>query len=208
MELLDNSSLITGGLKSPELIGIMDSYIQKTRCGYKYMFITVNPRPGTELDFLVARMSKFLRKCWVSEFIYCYEQRGDVITTPLGSELHVHILVKLTKYKRPSDVKRETWNTFKNCCGNKQHVLVKPSMESTNFVNYIMGEKKDPKKTKAVEFDRQWREEVCLLDFYSTWKNIPEREASSSPGGERGVGLSNEEIIIENLEDYCVPDFD
>lgn len=170
MELMANPDLIKMNVD----VGfhrIMDNYVMKTRCGYRYFFVTVNPRNEVGLEWFISKIAKMLKKVWIKKYMYCVEQRGDLEN--MGYGMHMHCLIEVGQYKRPAEVKRKIWNTFKNCCGNRQHVVVKASMEYENFVKYIQGEKKSEEKRTLVEVDKVWRRSVGLESIYGEcpWLN-------------------------------------
>lgn len=151
---------------SPEERGILDNYSRKIRNGIKFAFFTVNVREGVYVEFLMDKISKMLSKCWIKEYMYCIEQRGENEET-MGSGLHAHILVSLNKYKRPSDCKREVYNTFRNLVDNKLHVNMRSGMDGKNFANYILGNKSHDKMDK-VDMDILWRENMGIENVYSS----------------------------------------
>lgn len=140
-----------------------------------YSFITVNP-DSERVDFEVFKkaVDKFLKKSWVDEeYYYVYEQRckdPDDIDN-YGKGFHMHALVR-TKGKIHSHIQRETYNTFKNVVGSKQHIKIKDVKESRAeyVIKYLLGYKDQkgntPEKMDAVGIDYAWRIDLDLEQIY------------------------------------------
>lgn len=144
----------------------------------EWCFITINPDPkkmskndkdGNLIDslynfhFFQKKVEKSMKKNWVLFFRYTYEYY-----TEKGERLHVHAVIRKPKDKRPSEVKREMWNTFKEFCGNPQHVkivyLYSPEVVRQKL-DYIAGVKQ-PCKMDAVKQDREWRDKNAIQQMY------------------------------------------
>lgn len=122
--------------------------------------ITINPQEGTDLDLFVKKIKKCCNKKWVDNWMYCIEWRD------CWKGMHCHIRLQLNKGKKPSEVRRETYNTFKNMVGNPQHVNVKYGVRNDAFIEYIKGIK-DGKDKHNSEFDRANRVVLGLDNWYS-----------------------------------------
>lgn len=157
-------------------IEIISNYIKKCKGGsYKYAFITVNPNSITNdnLTHFIKKIDKCCRKIWVERCLWCLEQRGDSRElADQGHGIHAHILLEIKNGKRSSEIRRETYNTFKHLVGNRNHVNIIFSMVDSNFVNYISGQKKDPSKQVKSEMDLYWRGLMELKPIYGNWFDI------------------------------------
>lgn len=148
---------------------------QKERAeAYGYALITVNPINDTRLEYLEERMNKFLKKKWVNECYWVFEQRCKEIDDidSYGKGLHMHILVAVDG-KAKHEVHRETHNTFKNVVGNDKHIDVRMVQKSRveHAIKYLLGYKdqkgKSPEKMDGVYVDYQWRMDNELDQIYS-----------------------------------------
>lgn len=136
----------------------------------EWVWVTVNPNPALFIedeaevfgDFM-SQVSKAVGKKWVINARWVFEKY-----TKNGERLHVHMVLKKPKNKRPSEVKRELWNTFKDWCGNEQHVKI-VFIYATEVVQqklaYLEGEKQEG-KMECVALDNKWRKEIGIQRMY------------------------------------------
>lgn len=132
-----------------------------------YVFITINPKPGSDLLRFMDTIEKAIHKKWISEYYYTLEQRSETEDNA-GDGFHTHILL-YRDGKRPSEISREFHSTFKEYVGNTKHINIKyiPEKDYDNVLAYIKGEKTDDKMEK-VNIDRIWRSMMGLKQFYSS----------------------------------------
>lgn len=142
-----------------------DMLLKKQSKRRRYIFVTVNVKPGTTLEDLQSKMVKFISKKWVTDLVYTFEQRSEDINNVDG--LHTHMLVYIPK-KRPSEVNREIYSTFKHIVGTKKSINVNyiPLEWVMDKLNYIAGNKEEAKMAKVC-VDRLWRAQNNLSDIYT-----------------------------------------
>jgi len=138
--------------------------VQEDEQGYcsEWVFITVNPKPGTTVKNFQKLVVSAVSKKWIGEYAYAFEWRDQ------SEGLHVHILLTKPHNKRPAQVHREFTNTFKHVIGNPQHVNVKylytPEAVAKRY-HYLYGDKAESKMSK-VENDWIQRDINCLESIY------------------------------------------
>lgn len=133
-----------------------------------YIWLTVNPSKD-DLPSLVKKVEKAVAKKWILGYAYAYEQRGESIEDIHG--YHAHILIERGE-KRPSDARKELWNTFKTLFpGQVAHYTgtfhLRFVEDRENFDSYLRGIKKGDKDKKG-EIDALWREINGLEAYYSS----------------------------------------
>ena len=141
----------------------------------KYCFFTLNFKSDVGLNDILYCMHQIVNKCWIRDWKYCIEQRGQT-DEDMGKGLHVHLLMPKPSDKQPWNCKNEVWNNFKKYCGFdykfvfESHFLIIPNDWVEEKIEYMKGNKiKDPdgSKAKKVEFDRKFRKLKNLQDLYS-----------------------------------------
>lgn len=177
--------------------GIMDSYIRKSRHGYRYFMFTINPKPEVTLSEFHKKIKKCITKKWIGKWMYNLEQRSDDCQNIYG--IHCNIFIEVAGYKRPSDCMREVYNTFKNCVGHKRHVCMRKNVDKArNFIRYCMGKKADENKSDIIDCDNLWRDYVDLQHYYT---NMTEDEIEvlvfALPAVTGGEGLANTSKDVE-----------
>jgi len=125
---------------------------------YKYCMFTINPREGVDIINFLAKVRKACKKKWISNYIWCAEWRSE------KEGFHVHIRTENNKAKKPSEMKREMFSTFKNFVDNKLHVNMRGSTKEDAFINYVKGTKKGKPKPNAL-FDIQNRHKWKIPNF-------------------------------------------
>lgn len=129
----------------------------------EWIWVTVNP-DNTKVSLIdfVKKCKKAFQKKWMLSSLYSFENH-----TKSGERFHCHCLIRKMIDKRPSEVKRELWNTFKTVCGNQKHVHIK--FIKTEFheqkEQYVYGNK-DETKMDDVMKDAAWRKIYDLEPYY------------------------------------------
>ena len=142
----------------------------------EWLWFTVNPDPSNfeedeaeALREFMQKVSKAVGKKWVLNARYVFERY-----TKNGERVHMHMVLKKPKNKRPSEVKRELWNTFKDWCGNEKHVkvvfLYSPEVVQQKLA-YLEGEKQEG-KMENVSLDNKWRKEMGIQRIYDAKQKI------------------------------------
>lgn len=137
-----------------------------------HLFITINPRPDSDFEKFKEAVQKVVTKKWISDYLYCYEQRGTTMETQ-GEGFHVHMLLPRNG-KKPAEAQREIYNTVKKFCSNVKHVDIKPVAGEQNIQNkidYIKGICKSKNEEGSDKFEKHqidicWRIEMGLEPFY------------------------------------------
>ncbi len=112
-----------------------------TGLDYTHTFVTVTPKSTVTFEEFKKKVEKSLTKKWIDEAWYVYEWRQ------FDRGLHLHMLIKFNKNKKPSEVHREFWSTFKKLLGlSKKNVNVKNSNRPKNLMQYLKGWKHGARK--------------------------------------------------------------
>ncbi len=143
---------------------------QKNQITFKYVLLTVNPPDITKFEDLHKKTIKCSKKKWIGEAKWCYETRGMgqhlFKNTPIG--IHMHMQIIMNKEKKPSEIRRETFNTFKDVVeDNHKAIHFRFSNRENSFSDYIEGIK-DGKDKKYAETDQTFRKQNNLPDWYAT----------------------------------------
>lgn len=165
-EFTRNPDLLKDDLCCPGEKLIMDNYIKKLRNGFEFAMFVVNFRPDVELEDILVKIRKCLKKIWFKDWMWNLEQRGEC-AEEMGKGIHFNLYIELESYKRPSDMHREIYNTFKHLVNNKMCVCGRYAHDGENFKNYVMGIKADKSKERMMIFDRNWRLDLGLKDYYT-----------------------------------------
>lgn len=115
-----------------------------------FKLITINLDNKIVLDQIrgVFDYTLKMRKCFIDEFWFCIEQRGDNIENTFG--FHIHMLIKLNKHKAKSYLVNEMYNYFKRYITAKNYIDVKDKVYTPeNVINYMSGQKEDSKLDKV-----------------------------------------------------------
>lgn len=133
----------------------------------QFYFITICPYPDTNIKDFIKVMDKVLKKKWIENYVYVYEQRQD---DPDGIfyGIHTHMIVQRNGIAK-SDVIREVYNTCKNIVGSKQSIdvkLIKTQHDLDVNINYILGQKSTEEKRKKQIVDKIFREKNSLQSYY------------------------------------------
>ena len=131
-----------------------------------WMFITVNPKPDVGLKAFVERTHRYCNRAMFSQVLYSFEQRGTVEDDDIGKGFHCHILACRAKGYKPSKVKINTLNSFKNFIGNEASLDYGGVSVLKNRVNYLIGTKQSADKHSKQSADQIWRKIHDLDPFY------------------------------------------
>lgn len=152
----------------PEVYTVWYDKIKAQADSVPFFFVTLNFKPGTEVEVAKKLVSNVIAKKWIGKYYYTYEQRGTS-AEELGTGLHVHLVLIPNRTKHVSEVNREIYNSIKNYVGNRYHVDVK--MYKSEFLSdkldYIQGKKWDPEKDPKIKIDALFREKYFLDTTYN-----------------------------------------
>lgn len=142
---------------------------------YSHLFITVNPPPTLSLNDFLNQIDKTMTKNWIDSYVYVIEQRGEN-ENDIGKGVHTHILLKLTKHKKQSEITREIKNTWKKVLDvDNYHILnIKyiDDLEQKRKQNYILGTKTESVKHLKQAYDIIFRKNNKLQKYYNLHYNI------------------------------------
>lgn len=126
-------------------------------------FITVNPKPDTDLRHFKKIVNAFINRSFVKNCEYQFEQTGKTMEE-LGKHPHVHIIIDKPADMSPAQLLARALSTFKNIIGNKQSIDIKtyPKTYREEKLDYIHGRKWDKDKEEAVKLNQQWRIQNAL----------------------------------------------
>lgn len=179
------------GIDIPELTKEQNEYVQrmiKRKSDLRtinekglYLF-TVRPSDDVAPRELVKATEKFCKRVYMSldKYLVRFEQKGETEGDWRG--WHVHILVKGIYRKKKKYVKsdyiRDLYATFSQFMKiEKQYIDVKEYKNGKLpvLLNYLNGNKCDPKKLKAQKMDRIWREKLKPhIPLIVGWGNLTE----------------------------------
>lgn len=136
-----------------------------------YVFITINPKPGVNLENLKKKVDKLVNRKMFDTAIWAYEQRGST-EAEAGKGFHVHILLKRNLNYKPSKIIKNTRNTCKGLVGNENNnsqlnIQIIGEDFAKDKKNYFLGTNKtgEGKDIKQL-IDIIWRKTVGLQPFY------------------------------------------
>lgn len=124
-----------------------------------YVFITVNPKEGVDFDKFRELCEKFAQRKMFKQSWLVFEQRGAT-EEELGKGFHAHIECERNVEYKPSQIIRNTRNTFKNICNIQvpstltiQHHGDDYHEDKMEYINGVKnGEGKDKKQIMDVIF--------------------------------------------------------
>lgn len=136
--------------------------------GSLYMWITINPNPKVKLSDFIRKVFKYFQRNMFSGSMFCFEQRGGN-PQDIGTGFHVHGLIQRNLNYPPSQVHRNSKNTFKKMCScTPQTLNIKfcPTAYAPDKMEYMLGSKTgEGKDVKQVQ-DKIWRDDISLYPFY------------------------------------------
>lgn len=142
---------------------------------YSHVFLTINPPPTLELNDFLNLIAKTLSKKWIESHLYVIEQRGENMDE-LGKGMHAHLLMKLTKHKKRSEIDREVKNTWKHILdSDNYHILNIKCIdddEQKRKQSYILGTKSEEAKHLKQKMDIEYRKFFKLQKYYNLHYNI------------------------------------
>lgn len=149
--------------ESEEILGWMkNAYADKDT---KIYMVTINPKDGTEIEVFMKKLLKASKKKYIKEYMYAIEWRDEF------NGMHAHMRFSMNKKKKPSEIRREFYNTFKSMVGNRKHIDVKYSYKKDAFINYVCGVKNGkPKKNR--ENDIKLRKKHGITDLYHNLEKL------------------------------------
>lgn len=133
-----------------------------------YYFITVNPKPDTNLDVFLKLLANFVKRKPVLDYVYVIEQRGETIEE-VGKGFHSHILVSWDP-KMSKRVRQFCGETFKRVIGCNSNKIINinkiPKEYYKDKIDYMTGLKWDPEKDQKIKIDLIFRQKNNILSLY------------------------------------------
>lgn len=155
----------------------------------RYIFLTVNPEPTVSLNMFKDSVAKCLKKKWLNNYCYVYEQRATT-TEDMGRGFHLHFLID-TDGKKYHEAIRELKNTFKKVCDVSYNSVfnIRNVKEDhfMRFIKYMVGVKNQTFKHAKQNVDKIWRETNHIANYYAI--------------GDINKLIEKTTDTIENLED-------
>jgi hypothetical protein len=142
-------------------------FLKKTNILKEYMFITINPKPGTSLKTFYDKLMKLFKSKYILDYLMVIEQRSDNVSNA-GNGLHTHFLIK-NQYPKFCKLKKHLLGLFGDIVGNELHINIKSCNHSTDVSNrkeYMIGLKKTEEKQKKQTIDRIYRLDKGIDDYY------------------------------------------
>lgn len=161
-----NQNQINGENRAESELAFRDKIVsvksEKIGKSEKYLWITVNPIKGTELQRIIRCIQKMYQKKWIDKFAYVYE-------TTEQNHMHSHGLIKATyEYKRAY---KELSNSVKDICNvSNTHCfkcIAVPEDVAMQKMEYMLGKKKLT-KLKGVDITTEWRTKEMLKPIYNS----------------------------------------
>lgn len=156
-----------GNIVDPILIELAKARNEKAdNAKSTWIFVTINPSDDSKFDVFKKALEKCMKKQWITDYIYAFEQRSEEKNVYAG--IHAHAYIKRNGYP-VCNIKRELKSTFKHVIGNDKAIDIKFDGDKSwnNRVSYILGHK-DPSKRGRCLNDTMWREKLGLDQFYAT----------------------------------------
>ncbi len=135
----------------------------------QYCFITINPKPNVKLEHFRDTCIKFSQRKMFSKTWLVFEQRGNT-EEELGKGFHAHVECRRNLDYKPSQISRNTENTFKNMVDIKviknvltiQHHGEDFHKDKLEYIEGVKtGEGKDEKQIMDVKFREKNNLNVC-----------------------------------------------
>jgi len=143
----------------------------------KYVFMTINPKPGITFSVLKKLIEKFVSKTFITQYYYVYEIRKAP-----DSGLHCHVLFHYTC--RPADMKKSSQTLFNHvgdvknpCCLNIKYIVEELIPQKISY----MGGTKTVKKMAGVKATIEWREKNNILSYYESNPPLTCRVTTNTP---------------------------
>lgn len=142
----------------------LEQEVRKSKDKSFYVWVTVNPPPTVDFDVFRKKVEKCVKKVWVKNHWYAFEQRGTEVGQYGG--YHTHMLLERGNI-RPSHCKRELISTF---AGITKQVDIKfiPQVWGKDKLAYITGEKTGEGKAEKQIIDKAFRAAYKLEPLYQS----------------------------------------
>jgi len=148
--------------KAREVVDLSDrvASIQHSRRRTPYWFVTINPKPGIELETFHNMIVEFFTLYQVENLMWCYEWGSS-------GNLHAHLLFDLETDKNWCDRKLKAY--FLGCVGNKKHIHVRwvDVSEKAKVESYLRKSTVAKSKSKADNLTKNNRAALGIPDIFT-----------------------------------------
>lgn len=170
-EIIENNR---GEEITPTLTALNKLEEEKEAKNGEYVFITICPPDGfNNVDDFIKKLYDITKlKYYDNGYIYVFEQRRDNMEE-IGIGLHCHLLAYKGKHKL-SHCKRDVERIMQRkpcieCTVNAQYRRRDHVMRTQN---YMIGQKDDPRKWAKQEYDKIYRQQKNVREYYGEPFNI------------------------------------
>ena len=133
-----------------------------------YCFITISPKDSVNLEEFIEKVHKYVQRNMFRKSRYVFEQRGKT-EAEAGKGFHAHILFKRNLDYKPSKIRVNSLNTWKNMCSctdntfNVKHIGEEFAKDKDEYMTGVKtGEDKDLKQA----IDIIWRKANNIESVY------------------------------------------
>lgn len=139
-----------------------------------YFFITVNPKPGTDLQIFLKLLANFCKRKPVIDYVYNIEQRGET-EADCGTGIHSHMLLYWNA-DMSGKIRQYLGETFKRVIGFNNNNIINinkiPSEYVLDKMDYLEGNKWDTEKDAKIKIDKLFREKNNILFLYKNASSL------------------------------------
>lgn len=133
-----------------------------------YFFITVNPKPGTDLQIFLKLLHNFCKRKPVVDYVYNIEQRGET-EEDCGKGIHSHMLITWDN-SLSGKIRQYLGETFKRVIGSNNNNIININKIPKEYVldkmDYLEGLKWDIEKDTKIKIDKIFRDKNKISFLY------------------------------------------
>ena len=145
----------------------------------KFVWLTINPRPEVTLSEMKKVVEKFVKRTFIKNYVYVYEQRGSKENgKEAGTGHHCHILFQRDTEAgiKSWDVKKRSKTSFKSITDVDNNSIFNwhncPEEYIQDKINYMTNKNLDEDhkdKEQKQSMDKEWRKTNKLKEIYYTF---------------------------------------
>jgi hypothetical protein len=155
-----------------------------------FYFITINPRPNTDVEEFKSHVLGIWNWCWIQKMYVVLEQRGDTPETR-GNGLHAHVLIEKCNNEW-GKINTQIRDKFKKFCDSPYENTINVKSKKREWLNdkldYIKGLKTDHGKPDKVIQDQLWRENLQIKPIYK-FEDSTDKKSSNTGGARNNCGV-------------------
>lgn len=161
----------------------------------KWFFITIRPNKRSFQEFKKRIEDRIIKRSFVKEFTYCFEQKGTTNET-LGTGFHLHGIMRVPHYTSPGNLARDILSSLNGFCGNAGVKCQLSKNPNEHFERYCKNyESEDGHKAVTKEWDEKWRIQEGIQAIYTPSNQERVEGVSVEHSGPEQV-VSDEPIIV------------